>query len=916
MSPPPPSCPDVLFRTVAPGPKPRGYKFPGSRFVKSVVPLFAVCVWFVALSALAQEECAAKLTGDQLDAKIEGIIARMTPAERIAQLQDRAPAVPRLHIAAYNWWNEGLHGIARNGYATVFPQAIGLAATFDPDLLHQVGDVVSTEARAKFNPHAGADAARYAGLTIWSPNINIFRDPRWGRGQETYGEDPFLTGVLGVQFVRGIQGEAEFYRKADATPKHFAVHSGPESIRDGFNSVVSQHDLADTYLPAFHQLTSEAHADAMMCSYNAINGTPSCANPTLLHDRVRAVWGFPGYVVSDCDAVDEVTEYLHYTSDHAHGAAASLKAGVDLDCGSTYGHLNESLAQGLIAVSDVNRALHRLLLARFKLGMLQPEACSPYAKIAADEIDSATHRAIALRAAEESIVLLRNDSLQNGEPLLPLNLRGRRIAVIGPSAELLSVIEANYHGTAHHPETLLDGLRRVLPKDAQITYAQGSTLAKGVTVPIPSTAFATGRLRAEYFSNAALSGEPALVRQDSRVDFDFDHVSPLAEEVESSSTAVYSVRWTGALTPPAAGNYRLRVVMDRCFDCKGHDGYRLWVDGKKVLEDDGTKSKVSDAITVDWNDTHPHPLRLELLHTGEDQGIHLEWEAPAEAQLADGIAAASQADVIVALVGLSPELEGEALQIKIPGFTGGDRDTLDLPEAQRRLLAELGKLHKPMVIGITSGSPVATGNVTAAMTTPLALMQLWYAGEEGGHALADLLTGQVSPSGRLPVTIYRSVNDLPAFTDYSMIHRTYRYFDGEVEYPFGFGLGYASFRYSAPQVSRQTLTVGESLRIHAKVTNTSHRAAEEVAELYLIPPQTAGAPRLTLQGIQRIHLNAGESREVEFTLTPRQLSLVDAEGKRAIRSGTYRVAVGGAQPPELATAGVSFQIAGDVALEP
>jgi beta-glucosidase len=884
--------------------------------IQPALLVFAATILLLALPALAEEECAAKLTSEQLARQIDDIIARMTPAERIAQLQDRAPAIPRLHIPAYNWWNEGLHGIARNGYATVFPQAIGLAATFDPELLKQVGDVVSTEARAKFNPHGDADSARYAGLTIWSPNINIFRDPRWGRGQETYGEDPFLTGILGSQFVRGIQGSAPFYRKADATPKHFAAHSGPESLRDGFNSIVSQHDLADTYLPAFRQLTSDAHADAMMCSYNAINGTPSCANSSLLQDRVRVGWGFTGYIVSDCDAVDEVTEYLHYTPDHAHGAAASLKAGVDLDCGSTYRHLNESLAQGLITVSEIDHALHRLLLARFKLGMLQPEACSPYAKIGADEIDTTAHRAVALRAAEESMVLLRNDVLANGKPLLPLSLGGKRIAVIGPSADLLSVIEANYHGTAHNPETLLEGLRRILPKDTEITYAQGSALAKGMTVPIPATAFVSGALRGEYFRSAALSRQPAFTRRDSRIDFDFDHVSPAEDKVRSTSTAAYSVRWTGSLIPPAAGAYRLRVAMDRCFDCNGHDGYRLWMDDKILLENDGTKDKLPDAITVNWKDTHPHPLRLELMHTGEDQGIHLEWEAPASAQLAEAVKVASQAEVIVALVGLSPELEGEALQVKIPGFTGGDRDALDLPEAQSTLLAELGKLHKPMVIGITSGSPVATSSVLSRMTSPVALMQLWYPGEEGGHALADLLTGQNAPSGRLPVTVYRSVSDLPAFTDYLMAHRTYRYFDGAVEYPFGFGLGYSSFRYSALRVSTHTVVAAAPLRVQGLVTNTGRRPGTEVAELYLIPPQTAGAPRLTLQGIQRIHLNAGESREIEFTLTPRQLSFVDAAGNRAVHPGMYRVAVGGSQPQEPATAGVSFQIAGDMALEP
>ncbi|WP_263359690.1 glycoside hydrolase family 3 protein [Acidicapsa ligni] len=881
--------------------------------------LVAISLVLPTLPVLAQQECAATLTPQQLDQKIENLIAQMTPEERIAQLQDRAPAIPRLHIPAYNWWNEGLHGIARNGYATVFPQAIGLAATFDPDLLQQVGNVVSTEARAKFNSHSDVDSARYAGLTIWSPNINIFRDPRWGRGQETYGEDPYLTGELGAHFVRGIQGPDGFYRKADATPKHFAVHSGPESIRDGFNSIVSQHDLSDTYLPAFRQLSIEGHADAMMCSYNAINGIPSCANTALLQDRVRNVWGFNGYIVSDCDAVDEVTEYLHYTADHAHGAADSLKAGTDLNCGNAYSHLNESLNQHLITLPDINRALHRLLLARLRLGMLQPADCSPYSKISSNEIDTEDHRAIALRAAEESIVLLRNNTTTDTStptPLLPLNLHGKRIAVIGPTADMLATIEANYHGTTRNTQTLLEELRHWLPQNAIITYAQGSTLAQGVSVPIASTAFVGNGLHAEYFPTPDLTGKPAFTRSDSRIDFDFDHISPAAQSLAAQPGTAYSIRWTGSLIPPAPGTYKLHVAVDRCFDCKGHDAYRLLIDKQLVLSDDGTKEHVPDSLSVNWQDTHAHTIQLELLHTGEDQGIHLEWEAPAEAQLAESLHIAKDADILLALVGLSPALEGEALRIKIPGFDGGDRTDLSLPEAQRKLLSELAKLHKPMVIGITSGSAVSTASIISNMTVPIALLQLWYPGEEGGHALANILSGSISPSGHLPVTIYRSIEDLPAFTDYSMSNRTYRYFDRPVEFPFGFGLSYSSFQYSAAAPSTKTLRAGQSLQVQAKVTNTGHIASDEVAELYLIPPQGSGAPRLTLQGMQRIHLNPGESRSLNFMLTQRQLSLVDTDGIRAVRPGSYKVFIGDAQPKDLTTDGTSFEITGEAIQKP
>ena len=880
--------------------------------------LCAALIAIASTSALAQQtvlqHCAGEMSRAELDRSIDALITQMTPAERVGQLQDRAPAIARLHIPAYNWWNEGLHGIARDGFSTVFPQAIGLAATWDPELLEKVGDVDCTEARAKFNPHQNADSARYAGLTLWSPNINIFRDPRWGRGQETYGEDPYLTGLLGAQFVRGIQGDGQgssFYRKADATPKHFAVHSGPESIRDGFNSQVSLHDLADTYTPAFRALTGKdgAQADAMMCSYNAINGVPACANP-LLQNRLRNQWGFDGYVVSDCDAVDEITDYLHYTADHAHGAADALKAGVDLDCGSTYAHLNEALDQHLVSLDDVDRALHRLLLARIRLGMLQPQACSPWSAIQPSQIDTAADRQLALKAAEESIVLLKN---QNN--LLPLDLAQKHVAVIGPTADLLQVIEANYHGTAHNPQTLLEGLKDQLRSGAGVTYAQGSSLAEGVTVPVPRTALRTGPqadapqgLRAEYFSNTNLSGQPTKTRVDARIDFDLDRVNP----IEGPSDA-YSVRWSGFLQPPAAGKYRLRVGIDRCFDCKGHDGYRLWIDGRIALEDDGTADNRPESVSFNWPDAHSHAIRLELRHTGEDEGIRLDWEAPSEVLLAEAVAAAQQSDVVLAVVGLSPDLEGEALRIKVPGFNGGDRDTLALPEPQRHLLAELGKLAKPMIVVVTSGSAVALGDEARGAQ---AILDAWYPGEEGGHAIGRLLTGVANPSGRLPVTIYRSAGDLPAFTDYAMAHRTYRYYSGPVQYPFGLGLSYAHFHYSPPKLSNTSLKAGEGIDVNATVKNTSERDGEEVAELYLIPPAIPGAPRIALEGVQRLHLKAGESREAHFILTPRQLSIVDADGNRAVKAGHYRIYIGGAQPQDSASAGAGFEITGEQSFAP
>lgn len=854
--------------------------------------------------------CAGSMPPRELDRAIDQLIAQITPAERIAQLQNRAPAIPRLGIPAYNWWNEGLHGIARNGFATAFPQAIGLAATFDPELVEQVGTVAATEARAKFNPHQNSDSRQYAGVTLWSPNINIFRDPRWGRGQETYGEDPYLTGLMGSSFVRGLQGPEQFYLRADATPKHFAVHSGPESKRDGFNAKTSQHDLADTYLVAFRELAGQAHAAAMMCSYNAINGVPACVNRNLIDERARKQWKFFGYVVSDCDAIDEITEYLHFTPDQAHGAAAALKAGVDLDCGDTYNHLNEALRENLVAEEEIDRALHRLLLARLRLGMLQPSSCSPYFKIGADEVDTPQDRALALRAAEESVVLLKNE-----RGLLPFDFANKRVAIVGPTGDLLEDIEANYHGTVRNPKTLFEGLRDTLPASARITYAQGSALAVGVAVPVPRTALRASSgadsqegLQGEYFNNPTFEGSPITTRIDPRVDFDLDRIEPVP-----GLKSAYSIRWTGYLRPPAAGTYTLQVQIDRCFDCTTHDAYRLWLDGRQLMEDNGTADAQQNAVSLTWSDTSAHAIRLELSHTGEDEGIHLSWQAPADAQLLEALAQAKQADIILATVGLSPSLEGEAMPINVPGFLGGDRLTLDLPQPQRLLLAASAALQKPLVVVFSTGSAVTPG---AETQTAQSLLETWYPGEMGGEAIAKLLSGEANPSGRLPVTIYRSVDDLPDFDDYSMAHRTYRYDDGEVAFGFGYGLSYTQFSYSAPELSAQALNPGQTMRVRATVKNVGTREGDEAAELYVIPPAVAGAPRLSLQGVQRVHLRPGESRQLEFLLQPRQMSLVDPAGHRSLRAGSYRIFVGGAQPAELNNAGVAFQITEDLSLEP
>lgn len=851
--------------------------------------------------SFAQVACSNQQTPQQIDTRIDALISQMTLAERIAQLQDRAPAIPRLGLPSYNWWNEGLHGLARDGYATVFPQAIGLAATWDATLLHAVGDTVSTEARAKFNGHGRQDTPRYGGLTVWSPNINIFRDPRWGRGQETYGEDPVLTATLGTQFVRGVQGDDPFYLKADATPKHFVAHSGPEEGRDSFNAVVSAHDLEDTYLPAFHALMTKGHAAALMCSYNEINGTPSCASTANLTSLVRERWGFRGYIVSDCDAVGDIADYHHYAKDMAHGAAEALNAGVDLDCGNSYAALQAGLDQGLTTEAAVNRSLHRLLLARIRLGMMDAPACTPYGSMGTADIDSKAHQALALQAADESMVLLKNDGT------LPLHATAQHIAMVGPTADMLKELEANYHGTAAHPVTLLEGM---LTQFQHVSYAQGSLLAEGVPAPIARTALSHSDdapgLLAEYFNAPSFEGTPAVRMDVKTVDLDLDRVGP----TPGITAKQYAARWRGFLKPPAAGDYVLRVDVERCWDCTTHDSFDLLVDGKVVLHNSGAKGD-PERTTLHFTSTAPHSLRLEYKHTGEDEGVVLEWEPPAAALLDEAVRVASSADVIVAAVGLSPDLEGEALQVKLQGFAGGDRTSLDLPEAQRTLLTRLQELHKPMVIVLTSGSAVALGSEAKDAK---AVLETWYPGEAGGTALASLLSGKVNPSGRLPITFYRSAADLPALTDYSMAHRTYRYFDKPVLYPFGFGLSYSHFTYGPIRLSSEHLAAGDTLTATVEVRNESARDGSEVCELYLWSPQTPGVPRLALKGLERVTLAAHSVQELRFNLTPEQMSTVDVAGSRAVQAGEYTLFIGGTQPDLANTQGASFQVKGETKL--
>ena len=817
-----------------------------------------------------------------INVRVDDLISRMSLEEKASQLVNQSRAISRLQVPEYDWWSEALHGVARAGTATVFPEPIGLAATFDPPLIHEMAVVIGREARAKHNQAIRAGRRDiYEGLDFWSPNINIFRDPRWGRGQETYGEDPFLTGRMGVAFVTGLQGDDPKYFQVISTPKHFAVHSGPEPSRHSVNVDVSKHDMEDTYLPAFRAAVTEGKAGSVMCAYNRVNAEPACANSFLLEDMLRGAWKFDGYVVSDCDAVADIQRGHQFTQTMAEAAAISLKRGTDNDCAdfgqkaadnSDYVKYVDAVKQGLLSEKDVDVTLKRLFTARFRLGLFDPPEMVKYAQTQDSEIDSDAHRQLALRTARESMVLLKNDGV------LPLNAGIRKIAVVGPLAESLHVLEGNYSGTPSRSTTALDGIRRQFAA-AKVSFTPGTNFLLE-DKPIPSSALSTpdGKpgLKAEYFSDPDFKGRPELVRVEKDLNYDFAPGT-------TTKTKIYSVRWTGFLTPSESGTYRLGL--DGSLD-------RLWLDGKMIVEDRKSHDSRPAVAEVALEKGHRYELKIEYFQ-GRARGVKLVWTRLSPDPVGEAVTAAKQADVVVAVVGITSNLEGEEMEVAVPGFKGGDRTSLDLPKEEEDLLEALKTSGKPLVVVLMNGSALS---VNWANENANAILDAWYAGEEGGTAIAQTLAGVNNPAGRLPVTFYKGVDQLPPFEDYSMKNRTYRYFEDKPLYPFGYGLSYSKFEYSNLRLSSSTLNAGDTLGIEADVKNASEHEGDEVVELYLTFPKSPGAPIHALRGVTRIHMAAGESRHVAFKLDARDLSGVNGNGDRVVVAGSYSISVGGGQP--------------------
>jgi len=886
-----------------------------TRIFKRAVLSTALFSSLIVQCAVAQDASKAPFLNPQLspEQRAADLVHRMTLAEKALEMQNNSAALPRLNIPAYQWWSEALHGVINEG-VTEYPEPIGLAATFDAPGIHTMAAQIGIEGRIKHvqnlrEGHTGI----MGGLDFWSPNLNIFRDPRWGRGQETYGEDPFLTGRMGVAYVTGLQGDDPKYYLGIATPKHYAVHSGPEPTRHFADVDVSKHDQVDTYTPAFRAAVIEGKAGSVMCAYNAINGEPACANQFLLQDQLRGKWGFQGYVVSDCDAVRDVAANHRYRPTQAQGAAISVIRGMDNECvtfTSRYGDPVEkayvdAVQQGYLPESTLDTALIRLFTARIKLGMFDPPNMVPYTKIDEKELDSAAHRAHARKLANESMVLLKNDGL------LPLKPGVQKIAVIGPLADQTRPLIGNYAGRPTHIVSILDGLHAEFP-NATITFVAGTQFLRTDGTPVPDILLTTpdGKrgLKAEYNEGIPRGGGPAPAAPSktitSRTEPNIKLTGAnLPSEVAGRKT--FGVQWSGFLTPTESGDFLLGI--------RAAGFARLTADGKQIAMAFGGGGEPSESVgRIHLEQGRKVALTITYGNTNGKPHADLIWSKVVNGPSPDAIAAARNADVVVAVVGITSQLEGEEMPVTEPGFLGGDRTSIDLPQPEEDLVEALAGTGKPLAVVLMNGSALAVNWINEHAN---AVLDAWYPGEEGGAAVAETLSGKNNPAGRLPVTFYTGVTQLPNFEDYGMANRTYRYFNGKPLYPFGYGLSYTSFAYSDLSIPTKPIAAGQPLDAEVKVTNTGKVAGDEVVQIYLKFPAVKGAPLVALRGFQRIHLEPGASQKVHFELKDRDLGMVTEEGNPIIAEGEYTISIGGGQPDTGApTVNGHFHIADRIAL--
>jgi len=806
--------------------------------------------------------------------RVEDLLSRLTLEEKVAQMQDVTPAIERLGVPVYNWWNECLHGVARAGRATSFPQAIGMAATWNTPLIHQVADAISTEARAKFNISVkNGQRQRYQGLTMWTPNINIFRDPRWGRGQETYGEDPYLTSRMGVAFVTGLQGDDSKYLKVVATPKHFAVHSGPERNRHRFDAYTNKKDLWETYLPAFEATVVEGKAFSVMSAYNRYLGASATASPLLLTDILRKKWGFKGYVVSDCGAVYDIYKFHKIVKTAEEASALALTSGCDLNCGNSYASLLKAVKDSLITEADIDVALRRLLMARMRLGLLNPPDEIPFLNIDESYLESKEHQKIALKTARESLVLLKNEN-----DVLPISKDIGSLVVIGPMANDRHFLLGNYFGVPSEISTIYEAIEKNISRNTELHYFKGVNLVDNeVVFDGISASYFCKPVKTEYFNNTDFKGAAVLTTEKQLIDFEWGGAAPIT----GLKPGQFSVRFTTSIKTQRDMTIALAVQ-------ESGGSYRLYVDDELLISGKSADDKHLKPRELSFKKGQEYRISLEYSNVNQwVASVQLMWnleEVQGEQYMMDVVA---HSDMVVYIGGISARLEGEQMPIEIEGFHKGDRTNLQLPKAQKELLKKLSQTGKPIAFVMTSGSALA---VNWAQEHLDAIIAAWYPGQAGGQAIYDVLFGDYNPSGKLPITFYQSVDDLPDFEDYHMKGRTYRYFTGEVLYPFGYGLSYTDFNFSKPQIQNQKEF---PITLSVEVANKGAYHGETVVQLYVKTLDGADdSPIKSLKKFEKIFIKKGDTKRLEIQLSKKDLSVVNEAGDLVFIPGDFQIFIG------------------------
>lgn len=845
-----------------------------------LVPLFV-------LSACGQASY--KNTSLSPDERAELLVKELTLQEKAHLMMDGSRSVERLGIKPYNWWNEALHGVARAGLATVFPQPIGMAASFNPEMVYEVFNAVSDEVRAKNTYYASQDSReRYQGLTMWTPTVNIYRDPRWGRGIETYGEDPYLTSRMGVMVVKGLQGPADGkYDKLHACAKHFAVHSGPEWNRHSFNAEnIKSRDLYETYLPPFEALVKEGKVEEVMCAYNRFEGDPCCGSDRLLMQILRGEWGFDGIVVSDCGAIaDFYNDRGHHTHPDAESAsAAAVVSGTDLECGSSYKALIESVKKGLISEETVDASVKRLMKARFALGeMDEPEKVS-WTKIPFSVVASAAHDSLALNIARESMTLLMNK-----DNFLPLKRGGLTIAVMGPNANDSVMQWGNYNGMPPHTVTILDGVRNILGADDKLIYEQGCPWVERTLIQSAFSQCKSDKgpgFTARYWNNLKHEGDPVATAQvTTPFRFCTSGATVFAPGVNLTD---FSATYSSVFTPKESGEIVLEVY------CYGSG--RLRVDGEEVkgFSNKHGARKSTHAMKVQAGKSYDLELDFEYLRS--DAQLNFDLGFKKNVDIRKSVERVKDADIVIFASGISPSLEGEEMGVNLPGFKKGDRTDIELPAVQRELIEALHRAGKKIILVNCSGSPIGLEPETQKCE---AILQAWYPGQQGGKAVAEVLFGDYNPAGKLPVTFYRNVSQLPDFEDYSMTGRTYRYMQDVPLFPFGYGLSYTTFDYGEVALDKNEVSAGQTLKLTVPVTNTGKRDGEEVVQVYLRKQGDVEGPVKTLRAFKRVSIPVGQTVRVEFDLTDKELEWWDVESNTVrVCSGNYDIMVGGSSKDE------------------